>query len=265
MAASKIKPAVSKVTKAAKRRVAKKKIARPSPKKVVAKVKATPKPAPKPKQPTQPTAGYPTSNVATNSSGNIQLQTNAEIEGELLNAVQAAQEADSEATTREQQAEITHAANQEANRVNANKSRGRTNYLEGYQGLHGTSALRKRSENEYGITAQQNATENAYSTDKQSAYDYRTAAQTRLKNAEAIALAKRQDFTNQQSRTSPTEGSVAEDSGVKATKPTPGIKINVPKVPKMGVTTKKVTTKPKPKPKPKPSVKKAAQRKVAKK
>lgn len=175
----------------------------------------------KPKTPAVNQNVYPTSNVATNSSGTVQLQTNAEIEEGLLQAEQQALEAENEATLQEQQAGITKAQNEEQFRLAARDQRGRLNAATAYRGLRGRSALRKKEVAESELTSQKNAINQQHSLALQAASSRRLAGQEYRRKAKAWATQARLDYTNQRSRTAPTVGStpVAPGStGVKATK-----------------------------------------------
>lgn len=207
-----------------------------SSKKTAAKPAATaPKPAATaPKTPTAPASAYPSSNVSSNSSGNVQLQTNAEIESAVLDAEEQKRQAYLEATQSEQQAAITKSGQVEDLRHTTNEALGQRNATEAYRGLHGTSALKAKGEVLYNNTQQANAINNQYDQSMQGAANRRLAGDQALSNAEKTAIGRRQDYTNEQSRLYPTQGSSPVTSGLKAT---PGANVTSPKqtVPSMGV------------------------------
>lgn len=162
---------------------------------------------------------YPSSNVATNSSGTIQLQTNADIEGAVLEAEEELKQAESEATELEQQAEITKAVQEESSRIAANEARGRTNAVNAYRGMRGTSALRKKSEVETENNLRNSSIAEQHRQARENARLHREGARGRRTSVGAWAERARQEYTNERSKDNPTAGSQAVDSGLRPTAP----------------------------------------------
>lgn len=169
--------------------------------------------------PTQPQV-YPGSNVATNSTGTIQLQTNSNIEEGLLEAEEERMEAEHEAALLESSAATNKLSNEEQLRIASNKSRGQLNAGMAYRGLRGTSAMNKKEEQETQIASQQNAINNQHSLALQAASSRRFAGQEGYRKRQAWANQARLEYTNERSRQYPTEGSSPIESGTSGVSPT---------------------------------------------
>ena len=232
---------------------------------------SVPKPDTTPSQPTvyQP----PTSNVATNASGTVELQTNADIEDAILQAEEENRQAETEATQTEQQAVIDRLNNNEQLRLSSNNARGQVNAASAYRGMRGSSAQRRRDEVESDITTSKNTIEQNFNLANTYARNRRLAGTEGVRRAKAWANQKRLEFTNAQSRNNPTEGSVPENAGVTPTAPpaaapkpaAPKPAAPKPAAPKPAAKPSKKTPAKKKKKKKKPALKSPAKKAAAKK
>jgi hypothetical protein len=117
----------------------------------------------------------------------------------------------------EQQSAITKAVQEEQHRQGARETRGQVNAANAYRGLRGTSALRRRSNNESNLTEQKNSIEEQARQTNEQARQRRLEGENYATSVGKWATLKRQEHTNERSKDNPTEGSQAEDAGVRPT------------------------------------------------
>ena len=189
------------------------------------------------KQPTAPNV-YPTSNATSNASGNIQLQSNHELNMQELDARQAYDEEMAAASLAEQQALIADAQNRYSFGEQRKQDYGALNANMAARGLSGGAYTQKKIDLMRGHNEQQTNLDSAANLATNTANAARTSAAARRNQRLQQITLGRQEYTNQQSRTAPTAGSRPENSGVKAIKPAPLVKSKTTTAPKASTTAK---------------------------
>jgi len=161
----------------------------------------------------------PTGSVSSNSSGNIQLQTNADIENQALEASQTLKDEEEKATQLQQQGLIAEMANKYKARNSFDTQRSRSNQIMASRGMRGSAALQQNAldKRDYGTALQDIAAARAAS-DKE-AENIKTTAKNWWDTRQGQLNLSRQQYTNERSKSSPTSGSTPVNSGVKATTP----------------------------------------------
>jgi len=194
-----------------------------------AKRKAAKKPALKPAakpavKPAAPAAAKPATvpnpgAVSSNSSGNIQLQTNAEIEAQALEAHEQLRQENERAAQMDAQALIQEQLGQKQSRDTFQENRSRSNQIMASRGMRGSAALHASAMDTKGY---QTALEGV-NTQKQGsiteANNIRTTASNWLKTRQGQLTLARKEYTDEQSKLNPTTGSTPINSGIKPTVP----------------------------------------------
>lgn len=175
----------------------------------------TSSPAAPPQSPTAP-AGSP---VGSNSSGTITLQSNLDIENQALDNEEAVRLAEDQAAQMKARALLEHTnAMQQAEQA-YRYQRGRTNSVMAYRGMRGDVAADKSAEDKSDYSSLTAQIENQKLATDTEADSIATTARDFWRRRKGQLDLARQNYTNSQSATNPTQGSSPEDAGLSATKP----------------------------------------------
>jgi hypothetical protein len=183
-----------------------------------------PAPAPKPSTPT-PTAPVPQVNappaggVSSNSSGNIQLQTNADIEGQALEAAEQLKQENERAAHLRAQSIIQEELGKKQAQDAYQQNRSRANQIMASRGMRGSAA---QYSSDLEASNYQKSLDNV-NAQKQAAItesgNIETAAKSWFDMQQGKLTGLRSDYTHEQSKENPTTGSSSVDSGLKPTFP----------------------------------------------
>lgn len=157
--------------------------------------------------------------VGADANGGLGLQSNIDIETQVMDAEEAKKQAISEAARLKSEADIEARNAKLQAAVMAEQARGRTNASAAYRGLKGTTALKKVEETESGITATGKAIEDTKASKEAYAEGLVTSADEYYRNKEKWAAGERLKYTGEQSRNNPTAGTNPSNAGVSAPKP----------------------------------------------
>jgi len=195
-------------------------------KKVVAKKPAAKKPAakpaaaPKPVSPNLPNTGTG-SGVGVDSNGNLLLQTNFDIEKEIIDAQQEQQQANEQAAALNSEALISGSENRRS-ALNSNiDARTRSAGRMAARGMRGTAAVAADAEISNAHTENISNINIRQKQGTDTAANMITAAATRKAQRDAMIATARKNYTDEQSKQNPTAGSKPVNSGVTPTKATP--------------------------------------------
>lgn len=163
-------------------------------------------------------------NVTSNASGNIQLQTNHDLNMQELEANEAYNAEIDAASAAEQSARIAKASQQLAYSQQRPQDLAQTNArlasrgmnLGGVAGTKNAQLVSQWADQDTAVESQYNQAKTNYDAVVGTNGQPGTAAARKLARLQTIDQG-RQDYTNQMSRTSPTQGSLPEDAGVRAT------------------------------------------------